>query len=439
MAILASNLLSRDKAIDKAAKNWPGDHSLLLRICILAGEGRLTIGGLAAYQRKLARGLRDAGASVNCVSRFDRDVAGLLSYGGGKTAVGRIIDDVSTSTVGPAGWARPILHRFRHLTGRQQLRNTASRLFAAAYRSSIDKVMPGDTNVVHYIGTGWELFGFAALAAARRRGAIFTVWPAVHAGTWGDSPLDIQLYDQADAVFCQSDHELEHLALLGVARHRLVRAWLAPVAEPTGNGRRFRKRHGLGERPLVLFIARKCRSKGFHVLREAMPAVLAAVPDACLIAIGPDGEPPYPPMPDSAYLDLGVASESEKADALAACDVFCMPSAAESFGIVYVEAWNAKKAVIGGPAPAVLELIDDGITGRTVQLQDAVAIAVIINDLLTNYYTRDALGQAGWEQTRSKYNWACVMQIHLDVFKRLTHIMVRYNFAKSADRHSLTS
>ncbi len=240
--------------------------------------------------------------------------------------------------------------------------------------------------------------------------------PAVHPGTWGDSPLDVSLYNQADTVFVLSEFERDHLIRLGVEPSRLQVTGLAPASEATGNAARFRQTHGLGDRPLILFIGRKDRGKGYHALREAMPRILEAVPDACLVAIGPDWEPPYPDVPERALLDLGRAEEAEKADALAACDVFCLPSEQESFGIVYVEAWSYGKPVVGGDAPAVRELIHEGVDGYRVT-QDPAEIASVLIRLLSDPAHARAIGEAGYQRQQRSYIWEAVTQTHKSIFE----------------------
>lgn len=390
-----------------------------LRVCIVSGESRSTAGGLAAYARVLVRELKSAGVRVTTVARFDRPEAGPMDYAAPSIGEGSPIDGIPTRLVGPSRRWRPILRRLRHMTDRRALRRFPPMIFARAFDQSLARAIPEDCDLVHYIGAGRELLGFAALAAARSRGAAFTIWPAVHAETWGDSPLDVDLYEQSDAVFCQSDHEMNHLESLGVSRSRLVRSWLAPVASPDGDGHAFREAHTLAGRPLVLFIGRRSQSKGFHALCEAMPKVLEQVPNVCFVAIGPHGERPYPVVPAESYLDLGIAAESTKADALAGCDVFCMPSTTEAFGIVYVEAWSYGKAVVGGPAPAVRELITDGQTGFCA-LQNAGSISAILCNLLKDETLRRQLGSAGRELQSTRYAWPAVLRLHLDVFHSVT-------------------
>ena len=386
-----------------------------LQICLVGANGPETVGGLASYLRGLADGLSQT-SSVTVAARFSRTTGPAEMYAGAETP--QTLDNrrYQTHIIAPRASWRPVLRRLISLVARPQLQPLARRLYCRAYRPALSAAIPASAEVVHYVGTGWEMLGFAALAEARKRGAAFTALPAVHPGTWGDSPLDVSLYNQADAVLTLSESERQHLIRQGVTPERLHVCGLAPAPAPEGDGAAFRRRHQLGNRPLILFIGRKDRGKGYHVLREAISDTLAAVPDACLVVIGPDREPPYPPVPETALLDLGAANEAEKADALAACDVFCLPSAHESFGIVYAEAWAYGKPVVGGPAPAVRELITEGEDGCCVS-QDKDAIAGALVRLLCDPALCRRLGDAGHKKQQERFTWPAVVQVHQQVFQ----------------------
>ena len=59
-------------------------------------------------------------------------------------------------------------------------------------------------------------------------------------------------------------------------------------------------------------------------------------------------------------------AEADKASIFDACDVFALPSIAESSGIVYLEAWLCAKPVIGARIGAVQCVIEDGRDGLLV-------------------------------------------------------------------------
>ena len=386
-----------------------------LCVCIISGGSPKNIGGLASYMRFLSQHLsKDCAISV--VSRFTRHDPAKDMYSGFQQP--EVVDNgaYQIRVISSRPLWRPLLRRLRSLVSRTPLQKLALWIYNQAYRKSISTSIPQKVDVIHFVGVGWELLGFLALAEARKRAAVFTMWPAVHPGTWGDSPLDVTLYNQADAVFVQSDSEKAHLTRLGVNPTRLHLCGLAPATDAVGNEERFRHQHSLGTRPLILFVGRKDKGKGYHSLCAAMPLVLAVVPDACLVAVGPDREPPYPVVPEKALLDLGFASEDDKADALAACTLFCLPSENEAFGIVYVEAWHYSKPIIGGPAPAVHDLITEGINGFCVpQDKDAIALALI--RLLRDPALCQSVGAEGHKTQQECFTWEAVVGKHLSVFR----------------------
>ncbi len=401
-----------------ASENKPGlaGASTLapLNVCLVSSVSSGMTGGLASYLRCLADHLSRE-CSVSAIARFTQ-MDSTAMYAGAEPPRTLDLGSYQTRIIAPPAAWRPVLQRLVTLVSRPALQPLAQWLYRCAYQPALAAAMPARVNVVHYVGNGWELLGFAALAEARKRGVAFTALPAIHPGTWGDSPLDVAFYNQTDAVFVLSESEQTHLIRLGVEPSRLQIIGLAPASAANGDAARFRRDHDLGERPLILFIGRKDRSKGYHALREAMPRILAAVPDACLVAIGPDREPPYPAVPKSSLLDLGLASEADKADALAACDVFCLPSENESFGIVYVEAWAYGKPVVGGPAAAVRELIAEGVTGVCIP-QDKEAIADTLIRLLRDPALRDRLGAAGCQVQQERFTWPVVLGTHFEVFR----------------------
>lgn len=269
-------------------------------------------------------------------------------------------------------------------------------------------------DAVHFVGTGWDFAGFGFLDLARRTGARFTVWPATHPGQWGDDVIDLALYRSADAVFCQSQGEINRLVDRGLPLDKAVLCGLPPMCSPDGNAGAFRSEWNLGTRPVVLFIGRRDEGKGFPALLQGWNSVLSKNPEAVLVLAGPGVSGPLA-LPDNSVVDLGVPDERTKASALAACDIFCLPSAHESFGIVFAEAWSYGKPVVCGPAPASREWIQDGVTGLHSD-QDPSAVAAAINRLLADSDLRSRMGAAGRKFQQARLTWDAVTAIHARAF-----------------------
>jgi len=133
------------------------------------------------------------------------------------------------------------------------------------------------------------------------------------------------------------------------------------------------------------------------VLLDAAPLVWRSMPEAQFVFIGPRttySRRLFNREHDHRVMETGAVSIQEKTDAFAACDVFCLPSSQESFGGVFIEAWNLGKPVIGGNAPAVSEVITDGVNGFVVEPQ-APMLADRIVALLQDSNMREQMGTAG--------------------------------------------
>ncbi len=364
----------------------------------------LNTGGIASYQRQLGEEMvRSGDVSVGFLSAESSPGGTPPGLAGPCTGLDVLQDRKAWMRLA----SRPLLHPL------------LQKWIAARFRRGFKTAAIPSTDVVHFVGTGWDFAGFGFYHFTRRQGARFTVWPAVHPGEWGDDKIDLRLYRLADAVFCQSKFEANHLRQLGLEREKIVHCGLPPMCLPGRDGKAFREQHGIGESPAVLFLGRRDEGKGYPALLGAWRHVLLLHPGARLILSGPGGseyETLRDSLPAGSVLDLGVADEETKAGALAACDVFCLPSAHESFGIVFAEAWSYGKPVICGPAPASREWVRDGETGLHAD-QNPAGIADAIQRLLSDKHLSVLMGDAGRKFQRSELTWEIIAKIHREAFR----------------------
>jgi glycosyltransferase involved in cell wall biosynthesis len=364
------------------------------------------IGGLGSYQRGLAEALEDFGVEGVFFSIFpkhpmlgvtENPIAWPQKYG---------LSPAKWTTMGAVMLrlaARPLLHPVLEFI-----------VSSALPAKSLSKVL-GKIDWIHFVGTGRDYLGFALVRLARSAGVRFTVWPAVHPRAWGDDVLDVRLYRKADAVMCQTSYELSHLAELGVPRSKLVLCGLPAMCLSDGKANVIRRELNLGDRPCALFLGRKDEGKGYFALLRAWPIVLQAIPDACVLLGGP-GDPQkgeLAKLPQGSFRDLGLASERLKADALAACTLFCLPSSHESFGIAYVEAWSYSKPVICGTAPACREFIEDGKSGLWSD-QNPSTLAEKIVSIFKDPELARSMGEYGHSVQQQRFSWQVVANTHLE-------------------------
>jgi glycosyltransferase involved in cell wall biosynthesis len=195
----------------------------------------------------------------------------------------------------------------------------------------------------------------------------------------------------SDRLVTLTDREIEeHLALGIGARPQFV---TIPSGVPTAELRarspgRARAREALGlpaEAFVVAAVGRLVPVKGFDLLVQAMPALLAAVPDARAIVLG-DG--PERAMLASLAERLGVhervhlhESTNDVVEILAAADVLAAPSRNEGMGRSLVEAMALGIPVVGAAVGGIPSVVGDDEAGRIVPPDDAAALAAALIEL----------------------------------------------------------
>ena len=257
-----------------------------------------------------------------------------------------------------------------------------------------------------------------ALLASRRLGLPFVFTPLRHERPLGwNSPAFRSLYRQADAVVALTEAEKRWLISQGARSSRTHVIGLGPTNDPQASPAPAREVAGTGK--LVLFLGQLHPYKGFGALIEAARA-FADRDDIRFVFAGPDvrsqarafsGAPP-----NVRY--LGQVERAMRDSLLQACTVLCVPSSRESFGAVLVEAWSCGKPVIGGPAAATRELIDDGVDGWTVP-QDPRAIAAALERVLGDEALARRAGEAGRAKVAARFSWPAIAQRHLDIYEAL--------------------
>ena len=95
---------------------------------------------------------------------------------------------------------------------------------------------------------------------------------------------------------------------------------------------------------------------------------------------------------------LGYTSSAEKEELVNACDLMCVPSRNEPFGVVVLEAWDACKPVVATEAVSIIKNFEDGLLAY-VQPQ---SIAWCINRLLSNPEEMKRLARGRVQQDRKR-------------------------------------
>ncbi|MDF3292657.1 glycosyltransferase family 4 protein [Streptomyces silvisoli] len=250
-------------------------------------------------------------------------------------------------------------------------------------------------------------------------GTPFLLTPASTPQLWPDAAVGAMLCRAADRVFALTDHEAAMLRDRGVEPDRLRLIPQAPdlvgVADPAG----FRERHGItGD--MALFLGRRIPTKGYDVLRDAATAVWREHPDTTFVVAGPQGD--APPWDHPNVCDLGLVDGQTKHDALAAASVVCLPTSADVFPLVFVEAWACGRPVVSGAFPGAHGVVRDGVDGLIVDPEPTAVAAALIR-LFTDSRSRERLGAAGLRRVHTEMTWSRVADVITHAIPRTPEAM----------------
>jgi glycosyltransferase involved in cell wall biosynthesis len=169
-----------------------------------------------------------------------------------------------------------------------------------------------------------------------------------------------------------------------------------------------------------------CYDKGTLDLIEAMRRLWATGRRASLVLAGravAEFETYWQGLPADVRRRIhrpGAVSEEEKGALFTAATCFAMPSRVDSFGIVFLEAWERSKPVIGARAWGIAEdVIHHERDGLLVPFGDVPALSDAITRLLDDPALAEELGRRGRRAVEQRYTWERAMATLLPLYEEL--------------------
>ncbi len=185
------------------------------------------------------------------------------------------------------------------------------------------------------------------------------------------------------------------------------------------------------DRPSVVFVGRITRQKGLPYLLQAARLL---PPEVQLILCA--GAPDTPEIMAEVQEGVRLLQQTregvvwiermlprdELSAILAAATTFVCPSVYEPLGIVNLEAMACGAAVVGTATGGIPEVVDDGVTGRLVpieQVQDGTGtptdpdrfiadLAAVLTEVATDPARAREYGEAGRERAGAKFSWGAI-------------------------------
>jgi phosphatidyl-myo-inositol dimannoside synthase len=230
-----------------------------------------------------------------------------------------------------------------------------------------------------------------------------------------------RIYKSADAVIANAEFARQNLLRIGVCPDRICKI------TPGVDAKRFRpgpaniellRQYGLEDKTVILTVARLVPRKGHDIALQAFASICREFPCAhyLIVGTGPEETHLRQLVQQLSLQDrvtfAGFGSSEVLPDLYNLCEVMLLANRQEAngdvegFGIVFLEANAAGKAVIGGRSGGAVEAVVDGTTGCLVNPEDAAEVGDALRRLLSDRELRTRMGAAGARRANHEFTWA---------------------------------
>jgi glycosyltransferase involved in cell wall biosynthesis len=206
-------------------------------------------------------------------------------------------------------------------------------------------------------------------------------------------------------------------------------------------GLRVREELGIpADAPLVGTVSNITPLKGLESFLTAAAALSASNPDARFVVVGsaPASYADYADGIQRQAADLGlrrpIAFVGDRADVeswYAAMDVHVIASRSEGTTTTALEAQSCAVPLVATRVGAVHEVVEEGVTGLLVPVDDTDALAAALRELLDDPELRAELGRAGRAAALERFSTETSADVHVQAYEAaLAHAAQRGRYPK---------
>lgn len=297
-------------------------------------------------------------------------------------------------------------------------------------------ILLGGVSAVHASPSPFYSLIYPAWQYAKWHRIPFIFTPFIHTGEPGSDdhlkmhtmPFQIALMKEADRIIVQTKIEGKALEERGITPDtiRLLGMGVDQEEIHGGQGISFRKKYGIQQgEGLAIHVGSLNFDKGSSHAVLALRSLLEKGEKLRLVLAGiPSSEfrrflEGQPEAIRKACILIEHVAGQEKRDLFDAADLLLMPTRADTYGIVFLEAWLAGKPVIGAYAGGVPEVIENGRDGFLVPFGDVHMLSKHIELLLRNKELAHSMGQKG-RQKALKCSWENRYKTFQDILSGLS-------------------
>jgi glycosyltransferase involved in cell wall biosynthesis len=221
----------------------------------------------------------------------------------------------------------------------------------------------------------------------------------------------VNLLSTASRVVCQSHEDASIMVKLTdqkkvVTIHNGINAEEWRILPEKG---RFRERYGI-KSPIILSIGRLVQAKGFHLLLQIVPKLLAQLGEIKVVIAGRDFG--YLQHLKKIASDLGISdrvvftgelSSTALREAYVDATVYTVPSIYEPFGITALEAMASGLAVVGTRNGGLKEFVEEGTNGFVIDPSDEDSYCQALCRVISNDRFRERAGMTNRNKVLTQF------------------------------------
>jgi glycosyltransferase involved in cell wall biosynthesis len=198
---------------------------------------------------------------------------------------------------------------------------------------------------------------------------------------------------------------------------------------PENDGSVIRKRLGIGKHDrVVLYVGHMLERKGVDDLLAASARVIKKIPDAKFILAGNGCYKAGIERRKEFLRSRGIAGSvfftgnvpgGDLPLYYASCDVFCLPSWEEGFGIVFIEAMASGKPIVSTRVSAIPSVVEEGKIGMLVPPRNPEELSSALCEMLGNHSLMKEMGRTARKTAEKKYSWESQTKALLGLYSSL--------------------
>ncbi len=388
-----------------------------LRVALISSTvpGQPDFGGIGRYTFDLARGLHQRGHEVHIICRDENPI----HY----ESLGFIIHGISHAQVDaiPLDEPRPILKK--NLAFSIAVEKKLAELYSQGIEFDVVHASNWDAEPVALIRE--QIYPLALMLVTPLAQVIQTEKWEVNNDLSACITLDRWQIEHADVVCVPSKGVLKsYLSLMDIHPEQLSSLEITPLGIVPENLPATIQPSNIRR---LLFVGRLEWRKGAYALLEVLPSLLQNFLDWECHIVGNDQLPAVNgetfkqiflrKHQGSAWLDRvifhGMVSQDELLSHYQSCDLFVAPSLFESFGLIFQEAMQYGKPVVGCLTGGIPEVVEHGVEGLLVPPDHPEELYAALARLMQDDDLRIRMGHAAQERIILRDNYLS-MSIRLE-------------------------